>query len=151
MTISVHTEMTDDSKAPSRGWVFYDGDCQFCLAWVRRTEPILGPRGFAFVPLQTPGVPGLLQLREDPVLSEMRVLLRTGESFGGADAIIELAKLVCWAWPLLALARIPGMRQALRAAYRQIAARRYCRGGAGSVRAKLSSSNSPAVGRGVST
>jgi predicted DCC family thiol-disulfide oxidoreductase YuxK len=126
MAISVHTEATDERGAASRGRTFYDADCPGCLAWVGRLRPILGSRGFDFVPLQAPGVRGLLRLGKGRLLSEMRVLLPSGESFGGADAIIELAKYVWWAWPLVALAQIPGMRRALRAAYRGRAARREC-------------------------
>ena len=152
MWISVRTEITDEQAgqsrpAPSRpcaadtssgGWIFYDGECEFCRNWVRRTQPILGPRGFTFAPLQASWVRALLQLREEELLSEMRVLLHTGESFGGADAIIEMAKCVWWTRPLAALARIPRMRRALCAAYRQIAARRSCLGAACSTRPKLS-------------
>ena len=141
MPISVHTETTDDDTiasrrsiscdpaAPSRGWILYDGECQFCSNWVRRTRPIVGPRGFAFAPLQTPWVRASFPLPQDQLLVEMRVLLRAGKSFGGVDAIIELAKYVWWAWPLVALAQIPGMHRALRVAYRKIAARRRCRDG----------------------
>lgn len=152
MWISVHTEITDEQAGPSgpapsrpcaaetssRGWIFYDGECEFCRNWVRRTEPMLGPRGFTFAPLQASWVRALLQLREEELLREMRVLLDTGESFGGADAIIEIAKCVWWTWPLAALARIPRMRGALRAAYRQIAARRSCLAAACSTRPELS-------------
>jgi predicted DCC family thiol-disulfide oxidoreductase YuxK len=59
----------------------------------------------------------------------MRVLLRCGEVYGGADAIVALAKYVWWAWPLVAAAQVPGVRRVLRAAYRQVAARRYCLAG----------------------
>lgn len=146
MAISVYTEITDEdtvasrvsipchAAAPYRGWIFYDSECQFCCKWVRRTQPILGPRGFAFAPLRTPWVRASFPPPQDELLVEMRVLLRARKSFGGADAIIELAKYVWWAWPLVALAQIPGMRRVLRAAYRQIAARRSCLGGACSPR-----------------
>jgi predicted DCC family thiol-disulfide oxidoreductase YuxK len=124
--ISVSTEMNDERPRPSRGWVLFDGDCRFCRSWVRRIEPILAPRGFVFVPLQTPWVRSHFHLPEDQLLGEMRVLLRTDESSGGADAIIVLAKYVWWAWPLVALAAVPGVRPILRGAYRHIASRRYC-------------------------
>jgi predicted DCC family thiol-disulfide oxidoreductase YuxK len=122
--ISVSTEITDADPKPSRGWVFFDGDCQFCRRWAARLEPILAPRGFAFLPLQTPWVQRLYAPNQ--LLDEMRVLLRSGETYGGADAIIALAKYVWWAWPLVALAHIPGVRRALRGAYRRVAARCGC-------------------------
>jgi hypothetical protein len=101
-------------------------------------KPVLAPRGFAFVPLQTPWVRAFFHLPEDELLSEMRVVFSTGDNwrdgqnervgraFGGADAIVELAKHVWWAWPLVALAQIPRARRLLRAGYRAVAARRYC-------------------------
>jgi predicted DCC family thiol-disulfide oxidoreductase YuxK len=111
---------------PSQGWVLFDGDCQFCRRWIARMEPILTPRGFAFLPLQTRWVRTFLGLPENGLLAEMRLLLRNGETCGGADAIVALAKYVWWGWPLVALAQVPGARRALRAAYRRVAARRYC-------------------------
>lgn len=130
--ISVSTEM-NDGTTPTRGRVLFDGECPFCRSWVRRLEPILGPRGFAFVPLQTPWVREYFHLPEDQLLSEMQVLLRTGQTYGGADAIIALAKYVWWAWPFALVSQLPGVRHALRAAYRHVAARRYCAAGACSI------------------
>jgi lipase maturation factor 1 len=131
--ISVSTEITDAASEPSRGWVLFDGDCTFCRRWVNRMEPILAPRGFVFLPLQTPWVRAFFHFPENQLLGEMRVLLRNDETYSGADAIIALAKHVWWAWPLVALAQIPGVRRALRAAYRRVAARRHCLSGACSV------------------
>src|SRR5271168_5266353 len=141
MNISVSTEITEGNVTGRRGWVLYDGDCQFCLGWVRRMKPILVPRGFEFLPLQTPWVRAFFHLPEAELLSEMRVVFNTinnrnnensacQRSFGGADAVIELAKHVWWAWPLAALAQIPIARNFLRERYRAIAARRYCANGA---------------------
>lgn len=128
--ISVFTEMSDASQKPDCGWVLFDGECPFCRSWVRRVQPILAPRGFAFIPLQTPWVRAHFDLPEEQLLSEMRVLLRTGETYGGAGAIVVLAKYVWWAWPLVGLAYVPGMRRLLGAAYRHVATRRYCLNGA---------------------
>jgi predicted DCC family thiol-disulfide oxidoreductase YuxK len=148
MAISVFTEITEERAADLRGWVLYDGECQFCLGWVRRMKPIFAPRGFAFLPLQTPWVRAFFDLPEAELLSEMRVVFNkfndfhngndehtahnecAGRAFGGVDAIVELAKHVWWAWPLVALAQIPIARDFLRARYRAIAARRYCVNGA---------------------
>ena len=141
MTISVSTEITEDSATELRGWILYDGDCQFCLDWVRRMKPVFVHRGFEFLPLQTPWVRAFFHVPEAELLSEMRVIANkvsngnsgrtehnecVGQGFGGADAIVELAKHVWWAWPLVAIAQIPGTRRLLRAGYRAIAERRYC-------------------------
>ena len=127
MSISVHTEITDASgSATARDWIFYDAECDFCCRWIRRTQGILDRRGFVFVPLQTPWALSLFGVSEDQLLVEMQVLLRDGRSFGGADAIIELAKHVWWAWPLVFATKIAGVRKALHVVYRQVAARRSC-------------------------
>jgi predicted DCC family thiol-disulfide oxidoreductase YuxK len=142
MNISVITEITDNASAasgppdcgddttPQVGWVLYDGECEFCRGIVRLIRGILAPRGFAFLPLQTPWVRAVFDLPERELLSEMRVLLRSGEKFGGADAIPVLASTIWWAWPIVLLARIPGARRLLGSAYRYVAARRYCIAGA---------------------
>src|SRR5271154_476805 len=140
MAISVSTEITEEKAASIRGWILYDGGCQFCIGWVRRMKPIFVPRGFEFLPLQTPWVRAFFNLPEAELLSEMRVVFnnnskngnsgRVGQTFGGADAIVELAKHVWWAWPLVAVAQIPIARNFLRARYRAIAAQRYCMNGA---------------------
>ncbi len=72
----------------------------------------------------------MLALPAGELLTEMRALTPDGRVFGGGDAVIWLAKGIWWAWPLYALAQLPGMRAALRAAYRWVAARRSCPGGA---------------------
>jgi hypothetical protein len=87
---------------------------------------VFEPRGFAFLPLQTPWVRVEFNLPEQELLAEMRLLMRNGEKFGGADAIPVLAKFVWWAWPVVVFAQIPGARRFLRAVYRYVAARRYC-------------------------
>lgn len=126
MPVSVHAEITDDGGPSSRGWILYDGDCALCLKWVERLGPILRSRGFSFAPLQAAWVRERLRLPDDQLLLEMRVLLLpSGKSLGGADAIVEIAKRVWWAWPLVAVAQIPGVRPVLRRMYQRVAERRY--------------------------
>ena len=109
-----------------QGWVLYDGDCPFCTRWAERFERILTRRGFDVAPLQAPWVRECLDLRLEEPLSEMRVLTPAGRIFGGADAVIFLARAIWWAWPLCALARLPGMHLLVRKSYRWFATRRYC-------------------------
>jgi predicted DCC family thiol-disulfide oxidoreductase YuxK len=128
--ISLITEMTDSKGRKARaGWVFFDGDCSFCMSIARRLRPLLEPRGFGIATLQDPRVREQLSLPERELLAELRVLARDGRQFGGADAIIYLARQVWWARPFWGLAQVPGMRRVLRSAYRWIAARRHCLGG----------------------
>jgi len=128
--ISVSTEINEMNSGPSRGWVFFDGNCPFCRRWARRLEPFLAPRGFRFCPLQLPCVRAHFHLPVQELVSEMRVLMCDGAACGGADALAHLARYIWWASPLVALARIPGTLRLLRAGYRFIAARRQCPSGA---------------------
>jgi predicted DCC family thiol-disulfide oxidoreductase YuxK len=129
--ISLITEMTDSKGRKARaGWVFFDGDCGFCMSIARRLQPVLEPRGFGIATLQDPRVREQLSLPERELLAELRVLAKDGRQFGGADAIVYLARQVWWAWPLWALAQVPGMRHVLRFAYSWIAVRRHCLSGA---------------------
>jgi len=127
---------------PFRGWILFDADCPFCVRLVAAAKSVLAPRGFAFLPLQTSWVRNVFAIPEAQLLSEMRVLLPNRKSFGGADAIVEIAKRIWWTWPLVAFAHLPGARPALRAAYRAIAARRSCRNGACAIQRIATSTDS---------
>jgi predicted DCC family thiol-disulfide oxidoreductase YuxK len=109
--------------------VLFDGDCAFCMSLARRLRPVLDPRGFGIATLQDPRVRDQLSMPEPVRLAELRLLLHDGTQLAGADAFVYLARRVWWAWPLWAVARIPGMRNAMEMAYRWIAARRHCLAG----------------------
>lgn len=129
--ISLSSEMTDSKGRRARyGWLFFDADCAFCTALARRFSGILGPRGYRLAPLQDPRVPALLDLPPDQLLTEMRLLTADGAQFGGADAFIFLAREIWWAWPIYALAQIPGVRTLIRVGYHWVAANRRCSSGA---------------------
>jgi predicted DCC family thiol-disulfide oxidoreductase YuxK len=106
-----------------RGTILYDADCPMCRNMMRRFEKTFVSRGFAFAPLQPELKPG-----ERP--TEMRVRTAAGLEWGGADAVLFLAKFVWWAKPLRGFAKIPGAKILLHRIYREIAARRSCDGGA---------------------
>jgi predicted metal-dependent hydrolase/predicted DCC family thiol-disulfide oxidoreductase YuxK len=111
------------------GWIFYDGECQFCINNIRRHEKLLRRHGFEPETLQTPWVRERLGLKPDSELTEMKLLSADGKIYGGADALLQIARRIWWAWPLFALAKIPGMIFPLRAIYRRVAANRHCLGG----------------------
>lgn len=113
-------------SAQSSGWIFYDGECQFCISNVRRHEKLLRRHGFEPATLQTPWVRERLGLKPDSELTEMKLLAADGRIYGGADALLQIAQQIWWAWPLFALAKIPGMIFLLRAIYRRVAANRHC-------------------------
>lgn len=106
--------------------MFYDGECGFCTRTARWLLPILERRGLAVAPLQDPRVGALLGLRAAELLRELRFLLSDGVQYGGADAVIAVAREIWWAQPLVWMAKIPGMMEQLRRGYYWFAARRSC-------------------------
>jgi predicted DCC family thiol-disulfide oxidoreductase YuxK len=120
----VNTEITD--VRDWRGSVFYDADCSFCARWANRCRRLLERNGFALVPLQSREARLTLTVLETDLLAEMRVRTADGLVLGGADALVHLAKVVGWGWPLAALASLPGMKSVLRRVYQFVARHRAC-------------------------
>jgi len=110
---------------PPRGWLLYDADCGFCTRWAWRIALFVGPRGFHLAPLQAPWVRRRLALPPAELLHELRLLTGDDTLYGGADALIYLARQVWWMWPAVALAWLPGMMPLARAAYRWVARHRH--------------------------
>jgi predicted DCC family thiol-disulfide oxidoreductase YuxK len=135
--ISLSSEMTDaKGRQASRGWVFFDRDCTVCTSLARRFRGPLEKRGFGLATLQDPRVQPLLDLPREELLREMRVATGEGQIYGGAEAIVFLARQIWWAWPLHAAAQIPGVPHILDAGYRWFADHRTCSSGLCSVAGK---------------
>lgn len=113
---------------PPGGWVLYDGDCPLCATAAGRFASLLGRHGFQLAPLQAPWVQLRLGLRPDEPLIEMKLLAADGLVFGGAGALVQIARQIWWAWPMYALAQVPGAMVLLRWVYRRVAAKRQCLG-----------------------
>ena len=124
--ISLASEFTDGKGRHARGWLFFDADCGFCTRIARWLLPIVEKRGLAVAPLQDPRVGALLGLPQAELLREMRFLLSDGTQYGGADAVIALAREIWWAQPLLWLSKAPHVMELLHRTYRWIAAQRRC-------------------------
>jgi predicted DCC family thiol-disulfide oxidoreductase YuxK len=124
--ISLTSEYTDGKGRHARGWLFFDAECRFCTRFTRWLDPILARRGMAVAPLQDPRVGALLGMTRAELLRELRFLLSDGRQFGGADAVLAIAREIWWARPLVWLAMLPGMKDALHTGYRWIAGQRSC-------------------------
>lgn len=85
---------------------------------------------FNLAPLQMPWTQKRLGLKTGEPLVEMKLLTEYGQIYGGADALAQIARRIWWAWPLFALAHIPGAAILLRTLYQRIAANRNCIGNA---------------------
>jgi len=121
---SVNTEITDNGGATRpNACVLYDGACPMYTRLARRFAPVLGRRQFDLAPLQTPWVRARLGLGSDELLREMRLHTGDGQIFGGADALVQIARAIWWAWPFYAMMQLPGARPLLRLGYRCVANR----------------------------
>jgi predicted DCC family thiol-disulfide oxidoreductase YuxK len=133
--ISLASEFTDAKGRHARGWLFYDRDCGFCTRTAMWLAPALTKRGIAIAPLQDPRVGALLGLNEEELLVEMRVLIADGAQdgkqdggtkYGGAGAVVALAREIWWARPFLWFSKLPGGMRALDVGYRWVASHRRC-------------------------
>jgi len=124
--ISLASEWTDSKGRHTRGWLFFDSDCRFCTRLARWLVPILERRGLALAPLQNPRVAPLLRLTPEELLFELKFLGADGRQYGGADAIVALAREIWWGQPVVWLAKIPWVMARMRSLYRWIASRRSC-------------------------
>jgi predicted DCC family thiol-disulfide oxidoreductase YuxK len=124
--ISLASEYTDGKGRHAKGWLFFDAECGFCIRIARWLTPILERRGFGVAPLQDPRVGELLGMARQELLLELRFLLSDGRQFGGADAVVAVAREIWWAKPLPWLCTLPGVLQLLHEGYRWVAARRSC-------------------------
>ena len=113
------------ADVPEKGWVLYDSSCGFCSSWVPRWHDVLGRRGFAIATLQEPWVGEWLQMSEDELLTDVRLLLTSGHHFKGADVYRYVMKRIWWARPLSVLMSLPGLRWVTDQAYRRFADNRY--------------------------
>ena len=126
--ISLADEYTDGKGRHARGWLFFDAECGFCTRLARWIEPILVRRGMAVAPLQDPRVGALLGISREDLLRELRFLLSDGAQYGGADAVVAVAREIGWGRPLVWFSKIPGAMKLLHAGYRWVAAQRSCAG-----------------------
>ena len=83
-------------------------------------------RGFGVAPLQNPRVGALLGMPRSELLRELRFLHSDGRHFGGANAVLAVARETWWARPLVWLAAIPGVMPLLRASYSWVGSQRSC-------------------------
>jgi predicted DCC family thiol-disulfide oxidoreductase YuxK len=108
------------------GWVLYDGACGFCRRWVRFWESTLRRRCFYVAPLQSDWVGEKLNLSQEELLSDFRLLLRSGEQLRGAAAYRYLMRRIGWTMPFYFLSTLPLLRSLFDTVYRKFAANRYC-------------------------
>lgn len=119
------TEPESKARLPRVGWVLYDDGCGFCFRWVHLWEKVIERRGFALKDLQSAWEGGSLQISQQNLLDDIRVLTRAGELKSGADAYLFVAQTIWWAWPFYAVFSIPGLNAVLWGGYRWFNRNRY--------------------------
>ena len=124
--ITLADEFTDRKERTARGWLFFDAECGFCTRIARWLAPILRRRGLGVAPLQDPRVGALLGMSRSELLKELRFLLSDGTQFGGAKAVLAVAREIWWAQPLVWISALPGMTRLLDAGYKSVASKRGC-------------------------
>jgi predicted DCC family thiol-disulfide oxidoreductase YuxK len=107
-----------NSSVPRNDWILYDGSCGFCFWWVHFWEKVLAKRHFTLKDLQTALADGTINLAKDRLLDDIRVLQADGQLISGADAYLQVARKIWWAWPFYAIFSLPGFRRLLWAGYR---------------------------------
>jgi len=111
--------------APRRGWILYDAECGFCRRTIHLWQRTAERHGFAVKSLQSAHGERLLQLPEENVLDDTRVLTPAGKLISGADAYLHIARQIWWAWPFYAIFSLPGFHWLLVRAYTWINRNRY--------------------------
>jgi predicted DCC family thiol-disulfide oxidoreductase YuxK len=114
-----------ESFVPREGWILYDGGCGFCFRWVHFWERTVEARGFALKDLQSAYEDGVLQISQETLLDDIRVLLRSGKMQSGADAYLYVARRIWWAWPFCAVFQLPVLNGVLWWGYRWFNRNRY--------------------------
>jgi len=118
-------DQKSENDIPSRGWILYDGGCGFCFRWVQLWKNVLQRRGFAIKDLQSASAEGFVQIPDEHLLDDIRVLTQTGKLVSGASAYLHVARQIWWAWPFYAIFSLPGFNWILWRGYRWFNRNRY--------------------------
>lgn len=110
---------------PREGWILYDGQCRFCWRWVHFWKDVVGSRGLAIMDLQSASADRMLQISQENLLDDIRVLTRSGKLESGADAYLYVARRIWWAWPFYAIFSMPGFNWILWRGYKWFNRNRY--------------------------
>jgi predicted DCC family thiol-disulfide oxidoreductase YuxK len=113
------------TKPNPAGWILYDDSCGFCRRWVPFWENTLRKRGFEIAPLQADWVKQKLQLNENDLLQDLRLLLANGKQIQGADTYRYAMKRIWWAYPVYLFSVAPLGRNIFDWSYGKFASHRY--------------------------
>lgn len=121
MTIRETIEKTPDPV----GWILYDDSCGFCRRWIPFWESALRRQGFGIAPLQAEWVASRLEIGEERLLDDIRLLLADGRNFAGAEVYRYAMSRIWWTRPLYLISILPGFRRIFDMCYRLFAKNRH--------------------------
>lgn len=107
------------------GWILYDDSCGFCRRWVPFWEQTLRKRGFEIATLQTEWVQKKLELDDQELLRDLRLLLADGRQIQGADTYRYAMKRIWWCYPVYIFSIAPIGRRVFDWGYRTFADNRF--------------------------
>lgn len=100
------------------GWVLYDGKCGFCSWWIPFWGNSIRKTGYDFTSVQDTWVKEKLNLSDDQLNNDIRLLLNDGSLINGADAYIYGMQQVWWCRPIGLLLSWPILREITHFFYR---------------------------------
>ena len=115
----------NEPEAKPAGWILYDDSCGFCRRWIPFWAKTLQKRGFQITKLQEGWVREKLQLEEERLVQDLRLLLASGEQIEGADTYRFAMKRIWWAFPVYLFSVAPLGRNVFDWSYRKFATHRH--------------------------
>jgi predicted DCC family thiol-disulfide oxidoreductase YuxK len=115
----------NEPEAKPAGWILYDDSCGFCRRWIPFWAKTLRKRGFQIAKLQEGWVREKLQLEEERLVQDLRLLLASGEQIQGADTYRFAMKRIWWAFPVYLFSIAPLGRNVFDWSYRKFATHRH--------------------------
>lgn len=117
-------KISEPAKQPL-GWVLYDETCGVCSRWVPFWAPTLRRIGYDIASLQSDWIQQRLNVTDDSLMRDVRLLLADGSQVSGADVYRYFMKRIWWAYPFYLLACAPLLRRIFNFAYRTFADNRH--------------------------
>jgi len=115
----------NEPEAKPAGWILYEDSCGFCRRWIPFWAKTLRKRGFQIAKLQEGWVREKLQLEEERLVQDLRLLLASGEQIQGADTYRFAMKRIWWAFPVYLFSIAPLGRNVFDWSYRKFATHRH--------------------------
>jgi predicted DCC family thiol-disulfide oxidoreductase YuxK len=115
--------------AGKNGRLYYDGECGFCLRWIRRQKRFIQAQGFELITIQQSDLAKRFELTEGDLLGEMKVVTKDERLIGGADAWLYVLFPRWRTRFLYYFGHTPGIHALLVCGYRWLARNRFRFGG----------------------